>query len=82
MYSVVPFKKNDWIVYVRWYNVVPSKKNKAGNRFYSRGSVQWIPCNSIVKGLTMPIVLKWASRHYKLSDMLNSHIQDRGDIAY
>ena len=58
VYSAVPFQKNDWIVYVSWYNFVPSKQNRNGDRFYSRGSVKWIPCNSIIRCLTMPITLK------------------------
>ena len=82
VYSAVPFKKNDWIVYVRWYNFVPSKQNNAGDRFYSRGSEQWIPCNSIIESLTMPITLRWSSRHYKMRNSLHTHIEENGDIVY
>ena len=76
------FLKNDWIVYVCWYNFVPSKQNRTKDRFYSRGSVQWIPCNSIIRCLTMPIALTWSSRHYKLSESLHIHIEENGDISY
>ena len=82
VYSAVPFKKNDWIVSVRWYNFVPSKQNNAGDRFYSRGSEQWIPCNSIIESLTMQITLRWSSRHYKMRNSLHTHIEENGDIVY
>ena len=58
VYSAVPFQKNDWIVYVRWYNFVPSKQNGNGDRFHSKGFAQWIPCNSIIRCLTVPVTLK------------------------
>lgn len=82
VYSAVPFRKNDWIVYVRWYNFVPSKQNAGGDRFYSKGSVQWIPCNSIIRCLTMPVALKWSRRYYQLSKSLHTHIEAYGDVSY
>ena len=36
-YSAVPFKKNDWIVYVCWYEFVPTKNDRNGDRFYKKG---------------------------------------------
>ena len=34
VYSAVPFRTNDWIVFVCWYNFFPSKLISNGNRFY------------------------------------------------
>ncbi len=35
-YSAVQFKKNDWIIFVRWYEFVSTKKNRRGDRFYKK----------------------------------------------
>jgi len=80
VYSAVPFRKNGWIVYVCWYNCVASKQNGNGDRFYTKGSTQWIPCNSVIRCLTIPIILKWTRRYYQLSKSLHTHIEDDGDI--
>jgi len=40
-FCAVPFKKNDWIVLVRWYNF--AKKNPGGDRFYKKGEAQCHP---------------------------------------
>ncbi len=78
-FCAVPFKKNDWIVLVQWYNF--AKKNPGGDRFYKKGEAQWIPCGSILRTLTMPVTLTWNRRHYQLSNELNKHIEDYGDIS-
>ena len=70
------------IIYVYWYNFVPSRQNWTGDRFYSRGSVQWVPCNSIIRYLAMTIALTWSSWHYKLLKSLHIHIEENGDISY
>ena len=36
----IQFKTNDWIVFVRWYEFVLTKKNRRGNRFYKKGFAQ------------------------------------------
>ena len=82
MYSAQPYQKNDWIVYVRWYIFSPNKTNNSGDRFYSRGTVQWIPCNSIIRNLKEQITLRWSSRYYKLFKSLHTHIEEHGDLAY
>lgn len=82
MYSAVAFKKNDWIVSVRWYLFAPSKTNKKGDRFYKKGYSGWIPCNSIIRCLKKPIKLKWGGQYYKLEKALNDHIEGHGDISY
>lgn len=82
MYSAQPYQKNDWIVYVRWYIFFPNKTNNSGDRFYSRGTVQWIPCNSIIRNLKEQITLRWSSRYYKLFKSLHTHIEEHGDLAY
>jgi len=82
MYSAQPYQKNDWIVYVRWYIFSPNKTNNGGDRFYSRGDVQWIPCNSIIRNLKEQVTLSWSSRYYKLSKSLHTHIEEHGDLAY
>ena len=82
MYSAQPYQKNDWIVYVRWYIFSPNKTNNGGDRFYSRGDAQWIPCNSIIRNLKEQVTLSWSSRYYKLSKSLHTHIEEHGDLAY
>ena len=42
-YSAVLYRKNDWIVSVCWYNFAPTKQNRLGDRFYTKGLIQWIP---------------------------------------
>ena len=81
-YSAVPFKKNDWIVYVCWYEFVPTKKNRNGDRFYKKGFSQWIPCGSIIRSLSQKVTLRWSGGHYLLGSSLNKHIEQYGDISY
>ena len=61
-YSAVPYQKNDWIVFVRWYCF--AKVNPRGDKFYTKGYAQWIPCGSIVRTLKQPVSLTWARPHY------------------
>ena len=81
-YSAVPYRTNDWIVFVRWYTFVPSKINGSGDRFYTRGFDQWIPCGSIIRSLTLPMTLQWTRKYYRLRSTLNIHIRQHGDIYY
>jgi hypothetical protein len=81
-YSAVPFKKNDWIVFERWYEFVSTKKNRRGDRFYKKGFAQWIPCGSIIRTLTQTVTLRWSGGYYQLSKELNTHIEQYGDITY
>jgi len=57
VYSAVKYNKGDWILSARWYGIVASKTNAAGDRFYPEGFAQWIPCNSIIRGLDQAITL-------------------------
>ena len=82
VYSAVPYQKNDWIVFVHWYTFVPAKRNRRGDRFYTKGFSQWIPCNSIIRCLTLPITLRWSGQYYKLDHAINAHIEQYGDIFY
>ena len=81
-YSAVYYKKNDWLVYMHWYNFVPSRKNRNNDRFYNKGDVQWIPCGSIIQSLKEAVVLKWTGGHYRLSQLPSKNIEDYGDITY
>ena len=81
-YSAVQFKKNDWIVFVQWYEFVSTKKNRRGDRFYKKGFSQWIPCGSIIRSLTQTVTLRWSGGYYQLSNDLNTHIEEYGDITY
>ena len=67
---------------MHWNNFVPSKRNRNGVRFYSKGFSQWIPCNSIIRCLAMPVNLNWDGKYYKLKKDLNKHIEENGDISY
>ena len=80
-YSAVPYRRNDWIAFVRWYNFVPSKSNRMGDRFYRKGFAQWIPCGSAIRSLTLPVNLRWSGNFFKLSSDLNAHIEQYGDIS-
>lgn len=80
VYSAVQFKKNDWIVSVCWYVFVSSKTNRLGDRFYTKGFSQWIPCGSIIRSLSEPIKMTWSGQHYRLSKRLNDHIEQHGDL--
>ena len=83
VYSSVLFQKNDWIVFVHWCVFVPSTQDETtGDRFYSKGGTQWIPCNSILRCITEPVTLTYSSRHYQLSKSLHNHIERHGDISY
>ena len=81
-YSAVHFKKNDWIVFVRWFIFVPSKTNRRNDRFYSKGYPQWIPCGSIIQTIEQPVTMRWTGQHYQLSSELNDYIEEHGDISY
>ena len=59
VYAAVHYSKGDWIVFVRWYVFDASKKNDDGDRFYTKGGLQWIPCGSIVRGLRSDVKLHW-----------------------
>ena len=80
VYSAVTFRKNDWIVSVCWYNYVESKTNRMGDRFYTRGFSQWIPCGSIIRTLAMPVKLTWSGQYHRLSRVLNDHIEQHGNL--
>ena len=79
MYSVVVYKKNDWIIHARWYAC--SKTNDSGDRFYTKGFAQWIPCGSIIRTLTQSVTLNWCGNNWKLESSLNSCIEKHGDIC-
>jgi len=79
VYSDVLYKKNDWIVYARWYAF--SKTNDSGDRFYTKGFPQWIPCGSIIRTLTQSVTLNWCGNDWKLESSLNSHIEKHGNIC-
>jgi hypothetical protein len=81
LYSAVPYKKNDWIIFVRWFNFVPSYKNRRGDRGYSKGSAQWIPCGSIIRSIKEPVTLRWSGKYYRLTRELHAHIEQYGDIT-
>ena len=74
-------RKNDWIVFVRWYELSSTKKRR-GNRFYKKGFVQWTPYGSIIRTLTQTVGLQWSGRYYQLSNDLNNHIEKFGDITH
>ena len=63
-YNAVHFQKNDWIVCVRWYNVVPLRENRSDD--YKKGDVQWIPHGSMTR------VLKYAVVKSELGDIIGS----------
>jgi hypothetical protein len=79
-YSSVMYRKGDWIVSVCWY--VFDKVNEAGDRLYHKGLTQYIPCNSIIRNISMPVNLDWTGRAYRLSSALDAHIEEFGDISY
>ena len=81
-YSAIPFKKNDWIVSAQWYEFVSTMDNRRGDRFYKKGFAQWIPCGSIIRSLKEPVVMRWSGQYYQLSNELNKHIEQYGDITY
>ena len=80
-YSAVNFKKGDWIVKIRWYELCPLKTNMRGDRFYRRGDSQWIGCASIVRTIKpKDVVMTWSGQHYRLSKEAGKHIEDYGDL--
>ena len=80
-YSAVEFKKGDWIVKIRWYELCPLKTNMRGDRFYRRGDSQWIGCASIVRTIEpKDVVMTWSGQHYRLSKEAGKHIEDYGDL--
>lgn len=81
MYSAVPYNKNDWIMFVRWYVYQPSYKNRRGDRGYTKGSAQWIACGTIIRSIKEPVTLKWPGKYFRLSRDLHAHIKQYGDIA-
>ena len=82
VYSAVSFRKNDWIVYVCWCIFNSNKMNESGDRFYSKGFGQWIPCGSIIRTITLSVTLKWLGKYNRLGGVLNCHIGDHDDICY
>ena len=75
------FKKGDWIVKIRWYELCPLKTNMRGDRFYRRGDSQWIGCASIVRTIKpKDVVMTWSGQHYRLSKEAGKHIEDYGDL--
>ena len=80
-YSDVPFRKNKWIVSVRVYEFVPSKRDERGDRFYNKGFAQWIPCGYIIRSITLPVILKWAGDYFQLSQELNVRVEQYGDLV-
>ena len=82
VYSVVKYNKGDWILFGHWYELVPSKTSAAGDRFYSKGFAQWIPCNSIIQRLEQSITMKWVRPYYRLDGKLHDHIEEKGNISY
>ena len=81
MHAAVHYNKGDWIVFVRWYLFDASKVDGSGDRFYKKGSSQWIPCGSIVKGVRSEVRLPWVWRHYRLSSGLVEDIEEYGDVS-
>ena len=82
VYSTAQYRKGDWIVFAQWYTFEPGKTNRRGDRFYTKGYDQWIPCGSIIRTLRETVKLRWAGQYYQLSNELDSHIEEFGDIAY
>ena len=81
VYAAVHYSKGDWIVFVRWYVFDASKKNDDGDRFYTKGGPQWIPCGSIVRGLRSDVKLHWNGRRHQLKRGLVEDIEDYGDLS-
>jgi hypothetical protein len=81
-YSAVQYRKGDWIVFARWYVFEPGKSNEEGDRFYSKGLAQWIPCGSIIRTIAMPVNLEWTGQYYRLNSALDTHIEKYGDVSY
>ena len=81
-YSTVAFKKNDWIVSVRWYRFAHTKTNREGDGFCRKGYYGWIPCNATIRCLMKLIKLKWVGQYYKLEKAHNDHVKEHGDISY
>ena len=81
-YSALQFKENNWIVFVQWYEFVSTMKNRRGDRLYKKGFAQWIPCGSIIRSLKENVVMQWSGKYYQLSNELNKHIEEYGDITY
>ena len=81
VYAVVHYSKGDWIVFVCWYMVDASNKNDIGDRFCTKGALQWIPCGSIVRGLRSDVKLHWNGRRHQLKRDLVEDVEEHGDVS-
>ena len=81
VYAAVHYSKGDWIVFVRWCVFDASKKNDDGDRFYTKGGLQRIPCGSIVRGLRSDVKLHWNGRRHQLKRGLIEDIEECGDAS-
>ena len=81
IYSTNHFNKGTWLVEIQWYQ--HEKTDGRGNRIYTKGSMQYIPCESIVQ-VTRKIELepKRGGCSFVLSEELNDHIENYGDLSY
>ena len=78
-YSTNSFQKNDWIVKIRWYELISVEAN--GDRMYKKGQVQFLNVKMIVQKLTRQIKLDHVGRSkYCLPHALDDHIVRYGDI--
>ena len=59
VYAAVHYNNGGWIFVVSWYLFDAFKVDGSGDRFYKKGSSQWIPCGSIVKGVRSEVRLPW-----------------------
>ena len=71
VYSTVKYNKGDWILFGRWYELVPSKTSAARDSFYSK-----------VQRLEQSITMKWVRPYYRLDGKLHDHIEKKGNISY
>ena len=81
VYTVVRYNKGDWIIFVRWHVFDASKVDGSGDRFYKKELFQWIPCESIVKGVRSEVKLPWVGQCYWLSSGLVEDIEEYGDVS-
>ena len=81
VYAAVHYSKGDWIVFVRWFVFDASKNNEHGDQFYTKRALQWIPCESIVKGLRSEVKLHWNGQRYQLKRDLVEDIEEYGDVT-
>ena len=81
VYAAVNYSQGDWIVFVCWYMFGASKKDDNGDRFYTKGALQWVPCGSIVRGLRSKVKLHWNGRRHQLKIELLEDIDEYGDVS-